>query len=802
MRNSAAWRWIAAVLLLAFAWAVPALAERPTTTAIVQLPSLTRNGSPIVLTVVRDTPIVFQQAAAYRLAADRRTWIPMDARALRAVGDAIGAISDGRRAALLLGSEDVLRAAALVDVAHDGAGARRLPLPFPLRAAQATFDGDSLLVAGIAPNGEARLLRLPLGTASAWQVRPAWPGGGSPAALAAQNGGIFVSLADGRQWRWFTASGWRPGTRTPGTIVAGSARAIGQAYLLYLLERAGGTALFSYSAITDAWAQLGPVMPGRPAAAARQGTGLIVATPAHDRLFLSLVSLSVTRQSLALIDWLIIGIYLFAMLGIGLYFYRAAKNGPASEFFLGNRAIPFWAAGISMFAGSISSISYLAIPAKAFETNWEYVMSKITTVAGLIFVAIWVVPLFRRLNLVSVFNYLETRFHPSIRMLSSALWILMQIGGRMGIVLYLPAMAIGTITDTSIVACIVIVGLFTIVYTALGGMRAVVWTDVFQVLVLTGGALFAIGYIVHQLGFAEIHQTALAFDKTRMLNTSFDMTQPTIWGFLILVLFDVVLTFPKDQVLMQRVLSTSSEKEASRSIWLFAAVLLPSAFMFYIIGTVLFAYYRARPEQLNPLLPIDAVFPAFIGTELPHGIVGLIIAGLIAAAMGTLSGIINSVATLLSVDFYDRMVPDRTQEQIVRFAELTSVLVGLVGIAIAIVLSRLDIHSLLDLTIELFGLLGGSCAGAYTLGLFTRRANWQGVAVGIVAASVLTLIAWLFSLVHPYLYLALAIASSIGIGYLASLLFPPPSQSLEGLTIFTGWSRRRAQEGTPSTQDS
>ncbi|OJU23423.1 MAG: hypothetical protein BGN95_07955 [Sphingomonas sp. 66-10] len=221
--------------------------------------------------------------------------------------------------------------------------------------------------------------------------------------------------------------------------------------------------------------------------------------------------------------------------------------------------------------------------------------------------------------------------------------------------------------------------------------------------------------------------------------------------------------------------------------------------MFYIIGTVLFAYYRARPEQLSPTLPIDAVFPAFIGTELPPGIVGLIIAGLIAAAMGTLSGIINSVATLLSVDFYERLVPGRSERQIVRFAEGASMGVGLVGIAIAIVLSRLDIHSLLDLTIELFGLLGGACAGAYTLGLFTRRANWQGVAIGIVAASIITFVVWWFGLVHPYLYLALAIASSIVIGYLTSYLFPPPSHSLEGLTIY---SRRPASavsdEAAPS----
>jgi Na+/proline symporter len=128
-----------------------------------------------------------------------------------------------------------------------------------------------------------------------------------------------------------------------------------------------------------------------------------------------------------------------------------------------------------------------------------------------------------------------------------------------------------------------------------------------------------------------------------------------------------------------------------------------------------------------------------------------------------------------------------------------TVLVGVAGVGIAIILSRLDVHSLLDLTIELFGLLGGSCAGAYTLGMFTTRANWQGTAIGIVAASIITLVAWILGLVHPYFYLAIAIVASIVIGYLASLLFPPPrTEQLRGLTVFTGGGGRDGGETAAS----
>jgi SSS family solute:Na+ symporter len=375
------------------------------------------------------------------------------------------------------------------------------------------------------------------------------------------------------------------------------------------------------------------------------------------------------------------------------------------------------------------------------------------------------------------------RFHPTIRMLASALCILMQVGGRMSVVLFLPALAIATITGVDVVWSILIMGVSTVLYTTLGGMRAVIWTDCLQVLVMIGGAVFAIGFVVYTLGGAELYATATAHDKMKLVDFSFDLTQASIWGFFMLVLLDVVLTFPKDQVLMQRALATKSDKSAGRSIWIFALITIPGGFLFYGIGTALFAYYQARPERLDPLLPIDATFPLFIAAELPVGVTGLIIAGIFAAAMSTVSSTINSVATLLAVDFYGRLAKSPTQEQSLRFAEWMTVLVGLVGIGLALVLSRYDVHSLLDTTIELTGLLGGGFAGAYTLGMFTTRANSAGVSIGVASAIVVTLLAWSMNLVHPYFYLGISIFVCIVVGYLASLLFPAPTRSLAGLTV-------------------
>ncbi|MEO6581512.1 MAG: sodium:solute symporter [Sphingomicrobium sp.] len=756
-----------------------------------RLSALPSDGAPPVLVLVGERPVVIQGTTAHALAGGR-DWERLDRRRLGMNLPIAGSVGDGTNAALLLGGPQGVQRVALLRL--DGmalVGRMFAPLPVPLQGAHAAFQGGAIIVTGRAADGAARLFRMEL-AGGAWAEQPAWLAGGAAVNLVGQGAGLYATLADGNQWRWTAKTGWQERARAPGLVVPRSGRAVSQAGLLYLVGDGSGTArLYSYSAITDAWAELGHRQRADAVASVRYGNGILSAWQRGGRLEFVAAQLEYQRRSFGLLDWAIIIFYFVAMLAVGFYFYRRVKQGSSNEFFLGNRTIPFWAAGISMFAGNTSSISYLAIPAKAFETDWQYLMSKIVTVGGLILVAIWIIPLFRRLNLVSVFSYLEMRFHPFVRMLSSALAILMHVGGRMGIVLFLPALAIGTITGTNVVACILVIGICTIIYTALGGMRAVVWTDFFQVIVLMSGALFAIGFIIYSVGAGPIYETAMQFDKTKLVNVSFDFTTPTLWGFLILILFDTVLTFPKDQVLMQRALSTPSEKQASRSVWVFAFILLPGGFIFYFIGTMLFAYYRANPGRLDPLLPIDAVFPAFIGTELPHGVTGLIIAGLFAAAMGTLSGTINSVATLLSVDFYEKIARQPDQKKTVRFAELMTVVVGLVGVGIAIILSRLDIHSLLDLTIELFGLLGGSCAGAYTLGMFTRRSNWQGVAIGIVSASVITFICWIFSLVHPYFYLAIAIVMSIVVGYAASFLFPPPpAEKLAGLTLYDGGGRR------------
>lgn len=761
-----------------------------------QLPALETTAPPRSIALVDGQPLAIGDGEAWHLDDARQTWqrLPWPT-GTSFLPDAI--VEGGTQAWALTtatGAHEVTGVAQL-RVRADALQLQPLPaLPEPLHDARGAWSNDILSLAGIGADGSARLLQLRTNAERPqWIAVGGWPGGGAPTSLVAQSAAVFITVPDAsgaaeRLLRWTADTGWTERGRVPGRVLPGSGHALGQANAIYLVGDDAAAKLMTFQVITSAWAVLPGAAPAGVIATGAWTDGMFWAQRHADaqRTDFGYARVQSTKLLLRWLDWVVILVYLVAMVGIGLFFYLREKRTSTAGFFVGGRSIPFWAAGISLYATNTSSISFIAIPAKAFETNWQYLTNNLIAIVGLMFVAIWVVPLLRRLDLMSVFSYLETRFHPAIRMLASALCIVMQIGSRMSVILFLPALAIATITGIDVVWSVLIMGVFTILYTTLGGMKAVIWTDFVQVFVMFGGALFAIGFIIHSIhgGVPAFVHTAMAEHKMHLLDFSFDLTKATVWGFVFLVLFDVVLTFPKDQVLMQRVLSTRSGKEAGRSVWTLAAIMVPGGFVFYLIGTALFVYYKSHPERMNPTLPIDATFPLFIAAELPMGVTGLIIAGIFAAAMSTLSSIINSVSTLASVDFYEKLAKNPTPKKSVLFAEVAGVVVGLVAIGLAVLLSRYDIHSLFDVSIELAGLLGGGFAGAYTLGMFTRRANSPGVAIGIGSSICLTLLAWWFKLVHPYFYLAISILLCIVIGYLASLFFPAPGRSLKGLTIY------------------
>lgn len=731
-------------------------------------------------------PLLIGATGTWRLDDSATQWTSLPAPAF----ELKGSIAHGDAPLMLTGPA----AQPEIDRVVRSVGPGEIPLlPEPLSHAMGAVVSGNLLVVGLDRERNSRLFSFALAEAGAvWQSRPSCPGTGLPLAAAAQDGLLYLILreedAEDAIWSWSIRDGWSKRGELPGQLVSGTLRSIGQAHLLFVVRKTGEPdRLATFHTVTRKSAFQGEAVAGKTLRGVAWGNGLLLELEKGESgPAFATYEIHGNKQLLRPLDWVALIAYMVGISAIGYYCHIREKKLSTASFFVGGRSIPFWAAGVSLYASNSSSIGYIATTAKAYVTNWQYFLGNIVNVFALVFVAICIVPLLRRLELMSVFTYLDQRFHRSVRMAASGMCILMHLGGRMSVILFLPSLAISTVTGLHVVWSILMMGVVTIAYTALGGMKAVIWTDVAQVVVKFGGLFFALGFIIWKLngGTTEFFSVAAADEKMKLVDWSFDLTKATIWGFIFLQLMETVLTFPKDQVLMQRVFATKSDKEAGRSVWIFAALVLPGSLILYLIGTGIYVYYHSFPERMNPLLPNDATLPLFIAAELPAGVTGLVLAGLFSAAMGTLSSILNSVSTLVSVDFYEKLAAKPNQRTSIRIAEWVTVIAGVIGIGLAILLSRFSISSFLDVALEFAGLFGGAFGGAYTLGMFTRRSNWQGVLIGMAFSFIATFVVWWHQLVHPFLYLAISILFSIVVGYIASWFFPaPPAEVVEGLTI-------------------
>lgn len=487
-------------------------------------------------------------------------------------------------------------------------------------------------------------------------------------------------------------------------------------------------------------------------------------------------------RTLAASDYMALAVYFALNLFIGWWCARKRRSG--GDFFLGGRRIVWWAAGISFFATGASSISFMALPAKTFQTDWLVfgsgpAQSLAGVVTGLVFVG-----LLRRLSMVTIFDYLERRFSRSVRLLGACLAVLLKACGRMSVVMLLPALALSTVTGLNVYLSLLLMGVVTTIYAVEGGFEAVIWTDVLQVSVTFGGVALAIGFMAHGVdgGLGGIIAHGHAAGKFEMVSWAPDLTEPTMWVFVGMFLGSI-FTQVADQPLMQRALSTPDERSAKRTVVLGALMGIPSTIIFFFVGTALWVFYQAHPERLSAALPNDAIFPYFIVNELPHGFIGLVIAALFASAMGALSSALNSSAAMIATDLIDsRAWPEARRARLARW---TTVALGALGTATAALIASLQVQSLWDQYLKLLALIGGGFPGVFALGLLSRRANAPGVLTGAIASIGITWWVQNFTTLSVFLHAFIAIASCMAIGYAASLVLGrlPVAGELEGLTV-------------------
>jgi len=307
-----------------------------------------------------------------------------------------------------------------------------------------------------------------------------------------------------------------------------------------------------------------------------------------------------------------------------------------------------------------------------------------------------------------------------------------------------------------------------------GGIEAVVWTEVMQVFVLLGGALVSFFFITThtQGGFSGLVQEAYVNDKFRVANLGWSMSQPVLWVVVIGALLTNLVTYTSDQVVVQRYLTTATEKEARQSIYTNALMVIPATIIFFGVGTALWFFYRHHPGNLNPNGRTDDVFPWFISQQLPAGLSGLVIAGLFAATMSTIGSSMNSIATVVTTDFYKPFMKKATDRQCLRFARIFTVILGALGSLIAMYLVYLQNASIWDQYLKIIGLFGGCLAGMFAAGIFFPRINSTGIMVGFILSSIGLYFLQRSDAVSFFLYPVFAVAGCLVVGLIFSMLFP------------------------------
>ncbi len=486
-------------------------------------------------------------------------------------------------------------------------------------------------------------------------------------------------------------------------------------------------------------------------------------------------------KEFGVVNYAVVVLYLLAIVGIGSSFYR--RRTTAKEYFLGGRSNSWIPAGISILAADLSAITLMGAPAWGFQHNLELAWSCAGCPLTAPLIILIFVPFYTRLNLYTAYEYLERRFNFTVRILVSITFHILRCV-HLALVVYAPSLVINLVTGMPIWKCIVCMGVFTTAYTALGGIQAVIWTDVIQFSAVMSGVIVvywkALGHI--HGGMKAAIQIAADGGRLRLFNFS---TQPTeltsIWACVIGGAILCMAPMTTDQAVLQRLLTTKSERDCRQSVLLRSILLVPVSLLLYLTGTALYVFYHQNPNHLGRLPVVDSIMPFFAVRELAPGFAGLVIAAILAASMGVMSASVNSLATATTVDFYQRIFrPHETSEHYARVGRIGAVCWGLTVTVLALFAGRLG-----QLAIgydRVASVLVGPMLGIFLLGTLNARTTSGGCLIGALAGLLIVLAVslrteWSFFLLGP-----IGVAITVTAGYFVSLLMqPPPSVKILGL---------------------
>lgn len=446
--------------------------------------------------------------------------------------------------------------------------------------------------------------------------------------------------------------------------------------------------------------------------------------------------------------------YLSLVAGMGYYFSK--KNISTEEYFVGGRSFSGWVVGLSLVGTSISSVTFLSYPADAYKTTWIRFITTWSMPLGVLIAAYYFLPFFRRNNVTSAYEYLEHRFGPSVRVYGGITFIFAQLV-RVSIILYLVSLLLHEITGFSIVTNILISGVFVAFYTIMGGINAVIWTDVIQTIILVLGGLLTLGVIINHLpgGLGQIFSVAISDGKLSLAEMTSSGFRSIDWNFSITrktgtMLFLVGLTswlteYSANQNTVQRYAAAKSTYEARKAMLVCVLSSLPIWAFYMFIGTSLYVFFQVFPtieatEMLNGVRKAEQIFPYFILNFLPPGFTGLVIAAALAAAMSSLDSSINAISTVGVVDIYRRHIKKAEKDK--HYLQIAWLIAGgaaLFMVCGALILNASETKTIQDTATILYSITGGGLLGLYLLGFFTKKGNAKSVWIGLIVTSLFTI---------------------------------------------------------------
>ena len=469
-----------------------------------------------------------------------------------------------------------------------------------------------------------------------------------------------------------------------------------------------------------------------------------------------------------IIDIIVFLLFTGGVVAFGCSFFK--KKGTSEEFTSAGRSLPGWVVGMSIFATYVSSISYLGYPGKAFSGDWNAFVFSLSIPIASYFAARYFVPFYRSQDSISAYSFLENRFGPWARIYASSCYLLTQIA-RTGSILYLLALPMNVLLGWNIQTIIIVTSVAIVLYSMLGGMKAVIWTEAIQGIILIGGALVCMFILLFDMpeGPAQTFSIAMEDGKFSLGSFGSSLRESTFWVCLIYGVFTNLQNYGIDQSYVQRYHTAKNEKEAKFSALFGGYLFIPVSAVFFMIGTGLYAFYKVHPGVLPDGVGADYVFPFFIVNELPVGLTGLLIASIFAAGMSTIATSVTSSSTIILTDYYQRFRKHAGNRERMLVLKLSSVGVGVAGILVAF--AFMSVQSALDAWWALASIFSGGMLGLFLLGYISRKARNFDAVLGVVCGVIL--VCWI--VISPFVHANLAIVFGtlliFLVGFLSANLF-------------------------------